>query len=57
MEEMNSYIDLSSLGKINFIKCLVEARKAVIKRTIKGAFRYTGIYPIFRQKVLEHLEI
>lgn len=57
MEEINSYIDLSPLGKINFIKYLVEVRKAVTKHTIKGAFRYTGIYPIFCQKVLKHLEI
>jgi hypothetical protein len=57
MEEMNSYTDSSPLDKINFIKCLVEARKAVTKRTIKGAFRHTGIYPISRQKALEHPEI
>lgn len=57
MEDINSQTDSSPLGKINFIRCLVKARKAVTKRTIKNTFRHTGIYPISREKALQHPEI
>lgn len=46
----------SPVGKINFIKYLVEARKAVSDRTIKGAFRHIGTWPINRIKPTQHLE-
>lgn len=57
MEDINSQTDSSPLGKINFIRCLVKARKAVNKRTIKNTFRHTGIYPISRKKAFQHPEI
>jgi hypothetical protein len=45
-EKASSYTNSTPLGKINFVKCLLEARKAVTARTIKNAFRHCGIYPI-----------
>lgn len=45
------------MDKINFIKCLIEARKSVTPRTIRHGWAITGNYPISRAKALAHPEI
>lgn len=57
LAELNSLSDSSPVGKINFIRCFLKARKAVTPYTIKSAFRHPGIYPINRLKCLKHPEI
>lgn len=49
--------DRTPLGKINFMRCFIEARKAVTKRTIRHGFRVTGAWPISRETALKHAEI
>lgn len=56
-EELNSFTESSPLGKINFIRCLIRAREAVTDKTIRGAFRHTGVWPISRRKCLNRQEI
>lgn len=50
-------LDSSSVGKINFVRALKEAREAVSTTTIKNSFRHCGIYPMSRLKALKHQEI
>lgn len=45
------------MRKINFLRCLHTARKAVTEKTIVSAWKHTGNWPISRQKALNHPEI
>lgn len=57
IETLNSFTDSSPIGKINFIKCLAKARKAVDSRTIRKGFSHTGTWPVNRSKALRNPEI
>jgi hypothetical protein len=57
IERMDSLTDATPTGKINFIRCLAKARKAVTKATIVSAWTHTGNWPISRAKALRHPEI
>lgn len=56
-EKLNILRDHTPLGKINFVRCLIEARKAVTKRTIKHGWKITGNWPLSRSTALKHPEI
>lgn len=53
-EKLNISRDHTPLGKINFVRCLIEARKAVTKRTIKHGWKITGNWPLIRSTALKH---
>lgn len=57
ISQLNSITESAPVSKINFVRCLVEARKAITERTIRGGFSHTGTWPINRQKALSHPEI
>lgn len=50
LERLQSLSDAAPVGKINFVRCLLRARKEVTPTVIKSAFRHTGIWPISRRK-------
>lgn len=56
-EKLNILRDRTPLGKINFVRCLIEARKAVTVRTIKHGWKVTRNWPLKRAMNLRHLEI
>lgn len=55
--KLNSLTGTTPVGKINFTRCLVEARKSVKPQTVIASFRHTGTWPINRAKALRHPEI
>lgn len=55
--KLDAITDLAPVGKINFLRCLHMARKAVTKKTIVSAWRHTGNWLVSREKALEHPEI
>lgn len=57
LERLQSLSDAAPVGKINFVRCLLRARKEVTPTVIKSAFRHTGIWPISRRKAHSHPEI
>lgn len=56
-EETSYATGNTPLGKIGFVRCLYEARKAVTPRTIRHGWVITGNYPMSREKALQHAEI
>lgn len=57
LAKLSSLNDSTSGGKIQFMRCLIEARNAVTPTVLKGGWRHTGTWPISRQKALRHPEI
>lgn len=57
LERLQSLSDADPVGKINFVRCLLRARKEVTPTVIKSAFRHTGIWPISRRKAYSHPKI
>lgn len=57
LSQLSSLNDSTNGGKIQFMNCLIEARKAVTPAVMKGGFRHTGNWPISRAKALRHPEI
>ena len=55
--KLASITDLAPVGKINFLRCLATAWKAVTEKTIKSAWRYISNWPVSRQKALNYPEI
>lgn len=55
--QLNSITDSAPVGKINFLRCLYTARKAVTEKVIVSAWRHTGNWPVSRQKAKNHPEI
>lgn len=54
IDKLDSITDSAPIGKINFLRCLAKARKAVSEKTIKAAWRHTSNWPVSRQKALNH---
>ncbi|CAI6101447.1 unnamed protein product [Clonostachys chloroleuca] len=53
LERLDEMLDLTTIGKANFLECYAKARKeALTAKNIKSGFRATGIYPLNRRKVL-----
>lgn len=57
LSQLASLNNSTNGGKIQFMNCLIEARKAVTPAVLKGGFRHTGNWPISRSKALRHPEI
>lgn len=57
LSQLSSLNDSTPGGKIQFINCLIEARKALTPKVLKGGCRHTGGWPISRRKALSHPEI
>lgn len=56
--KLNSLTDSAPVDKVNFLRCYIGARSlAFTEKTIKGGFRVAGVWPISREKALQHPEI
>ncbi|KAK6063722.1 transposase [Seiridium cupressi] len=49
--------DAAPVDKINFLRCYINAKKAVKEHHIRSAWAHTGNHPISRTKALTHPEI
>lgn len=57
LSQLSALNDSSNGGKIQFMNCLIEARKSLTPTVIKGGWKHTGNWPISRNKALRHPEI
>lgn len=57
LSHLSALNDSGNGGKIQFMNCLIEARKALTPKVLKGGWKHTGNWPMSRSKALRHPEI
>ncbi len=58
INQLDSTSDSTFVGKLNFLKCYIQAHnEAFVSKYIKAGFKVTGIWPRNRNKILKNHQV